>query len=258
MNREELSELAAGYVLNALEGEDRARFEALLDAGDQGAHAALRDFAAALAAVGASATEAPPPGVKAELLARIQRESPAAPVARPKTAGRRHSAFWPGLASGAVAAALVALVVGWLVAAEYTARLDTLERRAAELRVELERQKALLELLGDPASQVVALSGVGPGSAARGRMVWHARAGGYFAAADLPAPPAGRTYQLWAIAGANAPVSGGVFTVTAGGAVQLVVPPLPGITRVDAFAVTIEPAGGLPAPSGEMYLLGKS
>jgi hypothetical protein len=25
-----------------------------------------------------------------------------------------------------------------------------------------------------------------------------------------------------------------------------------------AFAVTLEPAGGLPAPSGEMYLLGKS
>ncbi len=258
MTHEELNELAAGYALEGLEGEDRARFEALLDAGDRDAHAALRDFAATLAAVGASSAEAPPPEVKAKLLARIEREWTTAAVARAPTVSPRRSTFWPGVVSGAVAAGLVALVVGWLIASEYAQRLDTLERGAAELRVELESQKALLELLRDPATQVVALSGVGPASAARGRMMWHARAGGYLVAADLPAPPAGKTYQLWAIAGTNAPVSGGVFTVAAGGAARLIVPQLPGVTRVDAFAVTLEPAGGLPAPSGEMYLLGKS
>jgi anti-sigma-K factor RskA len=258
MNREELSELAAGYALGALEGEERARFEALLDAGDRDAHAALRDFAATLAAVGASTAEAPPPRIKAELLARIERESTTAPVRPAVSVHPRRSAFWPGVVSGAVAAGLVALVVGWLTASEYAQRLDTLERGAAGLRVELENQKALLELLRDPETQVVALSGVGPGTAARGRMMWLAHAGGYFVAAGLPASPAGKAYQLWAIAGANAPVSGGVFTVDGRGAVRLIVPQLPGVTRVDAFAVTLEPAGGLPAPSGEMYLLGKS
>jgi hypothetical protein len=36
------------------------------------------------------------------------------------------------------------------------------------------------------------------------------------------------------------------------------VPQLAGVEKVDVFAVTLEPAGGLPAPSGEMYLAGKS
>ena len=68
----------------------------------------------------------------------------------------------------------------------------------------------------------------------------------------------GKAYQLWAIAGGNAPVSAGVFTVDAAGTGSLAVRPLPGVAVVNAFAVTLEPAGGLPAPSGEMYLLGKS
>jgi anti-sigma-K factor RskA len=33
---------------------------------------------------------------------------------------------------------------------------------------------------------------------------------------------------------------------------------LPGVTRVDVFAVTLEPEGGVPAPTGAMYLAGKS
>jgi anti-sigma-K factor RskA len=49
-----------------------------------------------------------------------------------------------------------------------------------------------------------------------------------------------------------------VFNVDASGAGSLSVHPLPGVATVDAFAVTLEPAGGLPAPSGAMYLLGKS
>jgi anti-sigma-K factor RskA len=49
-----------------------------------------------------------------------------------------------------------------------------------------------------------------------------------------------------------------VFTVDAGGSGSLSVRPLPGVSAVSAFAVTLEPADGLPAPSGEMYLLGKS
>jgi anti-sigma-K factor RskA len=89
-------------------------------------------------------------------------------------------------------------------------------------------------------------------------MMWHEKAGGILVAAGLPEAPAGKTYQLWAIAGGNAPVSAGVFSVDPSGAGSLTVRPLPGVSTVSAFAVTLEPAGGLPAPSGEMYLLGKS
>jgi anti-sigma-K factor RskA len=34
--------------------------------------------------------------------------------------------------------------------------------------------------------------------------------------------------------------------------------PIPEVAQAEVFAVTLEPAGGLPAPSGAMYLAGKS
>ena len=56
----------------------------------------------------------------------------------------------------------------------------------------------------------------------------------------------------------SAPVSAGVFTVDPKGTGSLRVPPLPGVSRVDVFAVTLEPEGGAPAPTGAMYLAGKA
>jgi anti-sigma-K factor RskA len=116
----------------------------------------------------------------------------------------------------------------------------------------------VVAILRDPATQMVALAGQAPSPEARGRMLWHAAQGGIFVAAGLPAPPPGKAYQLWAIAGQGTPVPAGVFTPDARGVGSLRVPPLPGVGRVDVFAVTLEPAGGRPAPSGAMYLVGKS
>lgn len=257
MNREEIGELAAAYALGGLEAPDRARFEALLQTGDPEAVAALRDFEGTLADLAAAAPETPPPAVKAALMERIAAAPPAARApARPLP--RRRRAIWPAVLSGAIAAGLAAIVVGWSVSSTYEKRLDALARDADQLKAELRSQQTVIAILRDPATQVVALAGQAPAPTARARMMWHEKAGGVFVATGLPAAPAGKAYQLWAIAGSNAPVSAGVFSVDASGAGSLSVRPLPGVTTVNAFAVTLEPAGGLPAPSGEMYLLGKS
>ena len=75
MNRDEIIELAAGYALGALEVEDRARFEALLAAGDAEARRALRDFESAVAGLAAETAEVAPPAVKAALMARMAADS---------------------------------------------------------------------------------------------------------------------------------------------------------------------------------------
>ena len=249
MNRDEIGDLAAAYALGSLEAADRARFEHLLRAGDPEAVAALREFEDTLAGLVAATPEPPPAAVKAALMERIV---PAPTGARPRRA------IWPAVLTGAMAAGLAAIVVGWSVSSTYEKRLDALAHDADQLKEELRRQQAVIAILRDPATQVVALGGLAPAPAARARMMWHEKAGGIFVATGLPAPPEGKAYQLWAIAGGNAPVSAGVFGVDASGAGSLSVRPLPGVTTVSAFAVTLEPAGGLPAPSGEMYLLGKS
>jgi hypothetical protein len=157
-----------------------------------------------------------------------------------------------------MAAGIAAIAVGLAVSTRYERRLEALGQEAAALKAELERQASVLAILRDPATQVVALNGLAPSPTARARMMWHEKAGGILVATGLPPAPEGKAYQLWAIAGQGAPVPAGVFTVDAGGTGSLRVPPLPGVTRVDVFAVTLEPAAGVPAPTGPMFLAGKS
>ena len=263
MNGEEIRELAAVYVLGGLDGEDRARFERLLDAGDGEAVAALAEFEATLMDLTAGAQQTPAPAVREALMARIGGEEAArlavARPVRPETPARRsRRAWWPVAWAAAMAAGIAAIAVAVPLSSRYEHRLNDLAQEAATLRAELERQRAIVALIRDPGTQVVALAGLEPAPAARARMLWNAPAGGLLVAAGLPAAPAGKAYQLWAISGKNAPVSAGVFEVDARGSGTLRVPSLPGVAAVDVFAVTLEPAGGLPAPSGPMFLAGKS
>ncbi len=258
---DELRELAAGYALGSLDGEDRARFEALLRAGDREARRELRQFEETLVRAAAERPEAPPPEVKAALLTRIAATPRAAAGDGARVvplAPRPRRALWTTVLAGAMAAGIAAIAVGLAVSTRYERRLETLGQEAAALKAELDRQASVLAILRDPATQMVALSGLAPSPTARARMMWHEKAGGILVAAGLPPAPVGKAYQLWAIAGQGAPVPAGVFTVDAGGTGSLRVPPLTGVSRVDVFAVTLEPAAGVPAPTGPMFLAGKS
>jgi hypothetical protein len=69
-------------------------------------------------------------------------------------------------------------------------------------------------------------------------------------------PPPGRIYQVWIIGGSG-PVSAGLLGEQGSGRGMLIAPPpdraTPGPVTV---AVTDEPPGGLPAPSGSIRLAG--
>jgi anti-sigma-K factor RskA len=258
MNHEEIRDLAAMYALGGLDGDDRARFEALLQSGDPNATAALRDFESSLVSLATESAEPPPPSVKVALMTRIAAEPGRQPSTAVVTPLRPRRVLWPIVWAAALAAGIAAITVGLSVSASYEKRLQALAGEAAALKSDIDREREFIAMLRDPSTDIVALAGLPPAPAARARMFWNERGGGFLVTAGLPVPPPGKTYQLWAIAGKNAPVSAGVFGVDAKGAGGLRVPPLSGVGRVDVFAVTLEPAGGLPAPSGQMYLAGES
>src|SRR5205823_2384390 len=96
---------------------------------------------------------------------------------------------------------------GAFVAARYEARLGHMARETAALRARLERDLAALneqlaqyrsaaDLLRDPATQVVALRGLGPSPEATGRVLWHPAIGGHLFVAGLPPAPPGKAYAL--------------------------------------------------------------
>jgi anti-sigma-K factor RskA len=76
-----------------------------------------------------------------------------------------------------------------------------------------------------------------------------------FSVSNLPAAPEGRVYQVWVVT-ANAPVSAGLLTPDASGSGSAYFETAPDIPPPVAVAVTLEPAGGVPAPTGERYLIG--
>ena len=76
----------------------------------------------------------------------------------------------------------------------------------------------------------------------------------FFYAFNMPPLPAGKTYQLWAIV--DKPVSAGTFEPDPGHKSRLLIRSIPPLESITKFAVSVEPQGGLPQPTGEIYLIG--
>ncbi|MEK6549004.1 MAG: anti-sigma factor [Nitrospirota bacterium] len=77
---------------------------------------------------------------------------------------------------------------------------------------------------------------------------------GFFYANNLPALPAGKTYQLWVIT--DKPVSAGIFSLDRGRKGRVMIQSAPDVATIKKFAVSMEPAGGKPQPTGSIYLAG--
>ena len=190
--------------------------------------------------------------------ARRRDERPAPPAGR------------PAFLYGALAASLLvaALAVAFAVTqrrenSRLQAALAQVSRQLADTRSQLEgtttelaRARFESELLAAPDSRTAELAGTEMALAARARLVFSDTTGeAMLIAARLPPAPAGKAYQLWYIAGGK-PLPGSVFTTDPSGRGELRSSIPPEGRRAEVFAVTLEPAGGLPAPSGEIYLKG--
>ena len=69
---------------------------------------------------------------------------------------------------------------------------------------------------------------------------------------NLPKPPQGKQYQLWAIVGKNPPINAGVIAYD-----MSLVQPMKVFEKADAFAITLENEGGSEVPTlNEMKVLG--
>jgi anti-sigma-K factor RskA len=163
------------------------------------------------------------------------------------------------------AAAALGLILVFSLHHLYTLREQNrlLSERVVELEVvrrqretEARRARAVLDLLSSSDTVKVALASAGAPSVPQGKAFYHPRKGLVFYAANLPALPSNQTYQLWLVPGQGNPISAGVFDIDAKGNGSVVLPSLPSGLTAKAFAVTIEPWGGVPLPTGKKVLIG--
>jgi anti-sigma-K factor RskA len=253
-----LEQAADVYALGALDGAELAEFEAHLASGCAACAERLRETREALALLPRSLPQvSPPPALRARILDRVAAEQPTArvPVAlRPERRGGRVF-WWAGWAGLAAAAALLVVVNTQLSATRQ--EIQALQSRVTTLQAELAEREETVRFLSDPNVRYVSLGGLKPTPEASAWILWNpSTRRGLLLARGLPEAPAGKAYELWALAGAQ-PVPAGVFTVDAAGRALLRLPVLPPDHTFDAFAVTLEPAGGVPTPTGPMHLHGK-
>ena len=134
-------------------------------------------------------------------------------------------------------------------------RASSAERAVADARRTAGEAQAAMSVLAAPDMVRIELAGQSAAAAARARALWSRNRGMVFTATNLPQAPAGRVYQVWVVT-AGGPVSAGLLTPDAGGRAEAFFNTPPDIAPPTAVAVTLEPAGGVPAPTGERYLLG--
>lgn len=131
-------------------------------------------------------------------------------------------------------------------------------RETEQLRAAVARQRGIIEVLTSPGLHLERLQKAKLGVSSQGHVLWNERTKTWvFYAFNMPQPPPGKEYQVWFMTEKEGPVSAGLFTPDQSGTgVVLAKPPSKLFGEIVAAAVTLEPAGGLPKPSGEMYLRG--
>jgi hypothetical protein len=177
-------------------------------------------------------------------------------------------AWRPALGFGAAAAAAAVVLLGltslalWnrsqSLRAEVASLYDRLRAAEGEVsgqREQLASARAVDELLASPAVRVAELSGKKPAPQAHAMLAYDRSTGrAVVMATGLPPCPAGHAYQLWLIAD-NKPLPGGTFKSDAQGRARMS-DSLPPNHPAPTFAVTLEREGGVPAPEGDIFLLG--
>jgi anti-sigma-K factor RskA len=152
-------------------------------------------------------------------------------------------------------------------AAEAQEQLAQREAELEDTRVQLSQQSSmrtvrppqdeLATLLRIPNVRVVSLTGSDMAKRAAGFLLYDSQTQKvWLYSVNLPECPAAMTYQLWAIY--DKPMSIGTFHMDRGETAHLLVKKVPSFTNAKTFAVSLEPSGGRPQPTGPMYLLSRS
>jgi anti-sigma-K factor RskA len=253
-----VEELLPAYALGALDGDDLRELEAHLAGGCEECRRQLALWQGDLEALAAEAELVQPSDVTRARVLRL--------ADRPPAATPRRTAWWMAVA----AAVLLAFALWGLLGRMRMERqvqslegerdqlhqqVDVLSQEVGRMRTDVLQARQDLQVIAAPGVQAVSLAGLGPSPGAKGRTYVNPNTrDALFYAFDLPHLPADKTYELWFIT-AGKPVAAGTFDVDRRGTGTVRVERVTAIP-IQAWAVTIEPRGGVPQPTGAMVLKG--
>ena len=245
MAHADYKEMLPAHALSALDPSEAQALNEHL-AGCAECRQELADWENTAAALALNAPPAEPsPDVRERIMnaVRIDTDASAGKDGRviPFASPRRN--VWTSFGSlGAIAAVIlfVALIVGIVVLWQQNRRLR--------------EENQLVELLNEPGSRLTELKGTPQASGALAKLAYNKNGRALLVAKGLPPAPPGKEYQLWFIVGSNPPVPGKTFAPDNAGRGTLSDQVPRQALDSAVFAITLEPAGGVSAPTGAIYL----
>ncbi len=250
MRDEHVDDLIDLYALGALEPDEQGAVDQHLD--ECGRCRALLAQAKELVLLLAWTPDQhdPPPALRGRVLRRVEQlQRLDGDDARPwwQRFMTGLDGWTPRLSVGlAGAMAAVLLVVGL--------RMVRLQDEVQSLRVQLQEQQLVVDVLRSPDSRLVSLAGQPGAPGGRAQLLLDPKGRrAYLVTSELEPLAPEQTYQLWLIAD-NKPVSMGTFQVGDAGVARIVVQADKPLQQFQAVGVSIEPAGGSPQPTNVILL----
>jgi hypothetical protein len=275
MERDEFIELCSVYAAGGLAGDELQRFNEYLRAASSEERELLSELVGTASLLPLALEQRTPPRrVKDALMQKVSLSARARQAARARTAtpppgtppGRR---TWIPLG---VAVALGMVLLFSLYAlrllntiADQDQQLaglhneqNQLRTRVVALESELTRKEEMLKVLASRRIEIVVMDGLKTSPVSYGKILWDPeRKTAILQVSNLPLSPTDKDYQLWVIKDKK-PISAGVFAVTTTEPNYFKIENLAvsNPREIAAFAVTLEPKGGVPQPTGDMYIAG--
>lgn len=143
----------------------------------------------------------------------------------------------------------------------YESLMAKQQQRLVALTADIQRKDEVMNVLQSPKIEVVIMKGLVINPSGYGKIIWDPERNiAILQISKLPSIATDKDYQLWFLDRNKKPVSAGIFTISKQDENYFRVSevPLPESKReITAFAVTLEPKGGVPQPTGTMYLMGE-
>ena len=258
-------ELCSAYVLGALTSDEKAEFDVMLENASDEERVLYSDLTATSAHIALLAKNSEPGANLKDRILRFVLGKGANVLTMEPSSG------WSRSARYAVAASFILFAVS-LSLGIYSVNLSTeidgqevvirdQETRITNLTEDLARKEELLAILESRDIDLVLMAGADVNPDGYGKVIWDSEnQQAILQIANLPSLPTDKDYQLWLIQEDGTPINSGVLPLASSSTdaflkIEELAPKDP---TANTFAITLEPKGGVPQPTGSIYLVGQT
>jgi anti-sigma-K factor RskA len=272
-HREKFEELCSGYVLHALDEDEQHEFEQMLENASEEERTLYYQMTSAANQLAFTIEKnEPSERLKVRLMNQILSESEE--VQKPEQQEKitpvkedeDESFNWRVFAVAASFALLIVclslIFYSFNLSSQLSQKESVIEEQQTqitELKNEIQLKEEMLAILESREVDMVLMSGMDVNPDGYGKIIWDSeKQQALLQVSNLPPLPNDKDYQLWIIRD-NKPVSAGLFAVHNQNDRFFKIEQMADVDEqsMNAFAVTMEPKGGMPQPTGDMYLMGK-